>query len=543
MKQYSITFLLASALTLGSCSDFLDRDPLSQASENTFWQTEADAQTGVNALYPLLPDSRDFWRDCQSDNSLMTNAWGEGGLGYICQGSHNAATGYLSEEWRYGDIRRILYYLDRLKDMDIDEAKKKRFEGEARFILALRYYRMTRHFGDIPLIKEKPIDLDEAALPRSPKQEVLDYALANVNKAIDYLPETYTNDNIGRITKGAALTLKADMYLDMASYAKFHKGQDATELWKEAALAAKQVIDLNLYGLEDDFAYIFKAEANNNNKEVILAFQYKEDEKTHMLPILASPAGTGITGQGWASFCPTRQLVDSYETTEGKTIYESDLYDKNNPWENRDARLKKTFFLPGYECLRPNGSYEPYMPHPAYNKDERINHEGGGITGYMYLKYNDQELEKPSASWTNFSLYRYAEVLLIYAEALNEYDPNNTQIAWAVNQVRKRAELPGVDNLIGNQEAMREKIREERRHEFVAEHKRYFDILRWKIAEKVLNEPGYGINKDENAPIGDYTVEQFLGQNRTFDASKHYLWPIPQSARDKNPNLGQNSNW
>lgn len=543
MKQYSITFLLASALTLGSCSDFLDRDPLSQASENTFWQTEADAQTGVNALYPLLPDSRDFWRDCQSDNSLMTNAWGEGGLGYICQGSHNAATGYLSEEWRYGDIRRILYYLDRLKDMDIDEAKKKRFEGEARFILALRYYRMTRHFGDIPLIKEKPIDLDEAALPRSPKQEVLDYALANVNKAIDYLPETYTNDNIGRITKGAALTLKADMYLNMASYAKFHKGQDATELWKEAALAAKQVIDLNLYGLEDDFAYIFKAEANNNNKEVILAFQYKEDEKTHMLPILASPAGTGITGQGWASFCPTRQLVDSYETTEGKTIYESDLYDKNNPWENRDARLKKTFFLPGYECLRPNGSYEPYMPHPAYNKDERINHEGGGITGYMYLKYNDQELEKPSASWTNFSLYRYAEVLLIYAEALNEYDPNNTQIAWAVNQVRKRAELPGVDNLIGNQEAMREKIREERRHEFVAEHKRYFDILRWKIAEKVLNEPGYGINKDENAPIGDYTVEQFLGQNRTFDASKHYLWPIPQSARDKNPNLGQNPNW
>ena len=543
MKQYSITFLLASALTLGSCSDFLDRDPLSQASENTFWQTEADAQTGVNALYPLLPDSRDFWRDCQSDNSLMTNAWGEGGLGYICQGSHNAATGYLSEEWRYGDIRRILYYLDRLKDMDIDEAKKKRFDGEARFILALRYYRMTRHFGDIPLIKEKPIDLDEAALPRSPKQEVLDYALENVNKAIDYLPETSTNDNIGRITKGAALTLKADMYLDMASYAKFHKGQDATELWKEAALAAKQVIDLNLYGLEDDFAYIFKAEANNNNKEVILAFQYKEDEKTHMLPILASPAGTGITGQGWASFCPTRQLVDSYETTEGKTIYESDLYDKNNPWENRDARLKKTFFLPGYECLRPNGSYEPYMPHPAYNKDERINHEGGGITGYMYLKYNDQELEKPSASWTNFCLYRYAEVLLIYAEALNEYDPNNTQIAWAVNQVRKRAELPGVDNLIGNQEAMREKIREERRHEFVAEHKRYFDILRWKIAEKVLNEPGYGINKDENAPIGDYTVEQFLGQNRTFDASKHYLWPIPQSARDKNPNLGQNPNW
>ena len=168
MKHYSIYILLASALTLGSCADFLDRDPLSQASENTFWQTVADAEKGVNALYPLLPGERDFWRDCESDNSLMTNAWGEGGLGYICQGIHNAATSYLKEEWKYDDIYRILYYIDKLNDMDIDPVKKHRFEGEARFILALKYYRMTRHFGDIPLIKEKPIELDKSALPRSP---------------------------------------------------------------------------------------------------------------------------------------------------------------------------------------------------------------------------------------------------------------------------------------------------------------------------------------------------------------------------------------
>ena len=439
-----IILLVASTFVLGSCSDFLDREPLSQASETTFWQTEADAEAGVNALYPLLPGQRDFWRDCESDNSLMTNAWGESGLGYICQGSHNAATGYLMEEWTYDDIRRILYYLDKLSGMNIDEAKKQRFEGEARFILALRYYRMTRHFGDIPLIKEKPIDLEEAALARSPKQEVLDYALENVNKAIEYLPETYSSEDAGRITKGAALTLKADMYLDMASWAKFHHGEAATDLWREAANTAKAVIDLGLYSLEEDFAYLFTAEANNNNTEVILAHQYMENELTHMLPLLASPAGTGITGQGWASFCPTRQLVDSYECTDGKSIYESELYDMNNPWENRDARLKKTFFLPGYECLRPDGSYSPYMPHPAYNKDERINHEGGGITGYMYLKYNDPTLEKISEAWMNYSLYRYAEVLLIYAEALNEVEPTNSQTAWAVNQVRERAGLPGV---------------------------------------------------------------------------------------------------
>lgn len=545
MKHYSIYILLASVLTLGSCADFLDRDPLSQASENTFWQTVADAEKGVNALYPLLPGERDFWRDCESDNSLMTNAWGEGGLGYICQGIHNAATSYLKEEWKYDDIYRILYFIDKLNGMDIDQVKKQRFEGEARFILALKYYRMTRHFGDIPLIKEKPIELENSALTRSPKQEVLDYAIENINKAIEYLPEVYSGNDVGRINKAAALTLKADMYLDMASYKKFHHNQDATDLWKEAASAAQQVIDMNIYDLEEDFAFIFKSEANNNNKEVILAKQYLENELTHMLPILASPTGVGVTGGGWASFCPTRLLVDSYPCTDGKSIYESELYDMNNPWENRDGRLKKTFFLPGYECLRPNGQYEPFMPHPAYNKPEAIgtNGAGGGITGYMYLKYNDLELTKPDASWTNFSLYRYAEVLLIQAEALNEYDPGNPKIATAVNKIRTRANLPGIDSYLNNQDKVRETIREERQHEFVAEHKRYFDILRWKIAEKVLNEPGYGINKNENTAIGDYTQEFFLGQNRSFDSAKHYLWPIPQNAIDNNPNLTQNPNW
>ena len=397
--------LLSGALAFMSCSDFLDRDPLDQASENTFWNTVEDAETGVNALYPLLPGERDFWRDCESDNSLMTNSWGESGLGYICQGIHNAATGYLSEEWVYGDIYRILYYLDKLNGMDINEESKRRFEGEARFILALKYYRMTRHFGDIPLIKEKPVALEDAALSRSPKQEVLDYAIENINKAIEYLPESYSGEDVGRITKGAAYTLKADMYLDMASYAQFHRGEDATSLWREAASAAKAVIDLGLYALEEDYAYLFTAEANNNNSEVILARQYLENEITHMLPLLCSPAGTGITGQGWASFCPTRDLVDSYEMTDGLSIYESPNYDMNNPWENRDLRLKKTFMLPGVDVLRPTGEYSPYMPHPAYNNPEVINQEGGGITGFMYLKYNDPLLEKIDQAWINYSLF------------------------------------------------------------------------------------------------------------------------------------------
>ena len=541
MKNFKLYTLLAVAMTVSSCSDFLDRNPLDQASNSSFWKTEADAKTGVNALYPLLPGDRDFWRDCESDNSLMTNAWGEGGLGYICQGIHNASTWYLNEEWTYYDIYRILYYIDKLKDMDIKPSSKERFEGEARFILAYKYFRMTQHFGDIPLIKEKPVSLEESNLSRSPKQDVLDYALENVNKAIEYLPETYSGDDYGRINKGAALMLRANIYLDMASYKKFHHNEDASEYWKAAAESVQQIIDSGIYDLEENYPFLFTAAANNNNKEVILAHQYVENERTHMMPVLCSPSGIGKTGGGWAAFNPTRDLVDSFEMIDGQSIYESPLYDMNNPYENRDVRLKATVMLPGVDYLRPDGSTSPYMPHPSYNKPERMNKEGGGILGFMYMKYNDLETDKPYDSYINYSIYRYAETLLIYAEALNEVDPGNSQIVWAVNKVRNRAGLPSVE--ASDQENMRNIIRAERRHEFILEHKRYFDILRWKIAEIVLNEPGYGINIDEKAPIGDYNQEKFLGQERHFDPQKHYLWPIPQNAIDKNPNLKQNPNW
>ena len=540
--KHKLLTIIALGVSLSSCS-FLDRTPLDQASESTFWKTEADAEKGVNALYPLLPNDRDFWRDCQSDNTLMTNSWGENGMGYISQGIHNPSTGYINEEWAYGAIYRILYFIDKLKDMEFNPDKKKQFEGEARFMLALKYFRMTRHFGDIPLIKERPIELENSQLPRSSKQDVLNYAIENINKAIEYLPATYPAEQSGRITKAAALTLKADMYLDMASYKQFHNNQNASELWAVAAETAQQVLDLNIYKLENEYSTIFLKENNNISKEVILARQYLENEITHMLPVLSSPSGTGTTGEGWASFCPTRDLVDSYECTDGKSIYESELYDPNNPWKNRDHRLTLSIMVPGLDILRPNGKYEPYMPHPSFNKPEQMNKEGGGITGYMIMKYNDMTLKKPYSCWANFSLYRYAEVLLILAEALTETNPSDPRIADAINQVRSRAGLPNINALLGDKEALRSCVSRERRLEFTFEHKRYFDILRWKIAENVLSKPGYGINKDVNLPIGDYTADKFVGQQRVFEVSKHYLWPIPQNAIDKNPNLTQNPGW
>lgn len=545
MKKNLIQAIILLAIFLTGCKKaLLDTVPLSQSSDATYWKTAADAQTGLNAVYATLPDSRDFWRDCSSDNSVMTNAWGEGGMGYISMGTYSPTDGYLAEEWKYDYIRRALYFIDKLKSMDIDAGLKKRFDAEARFILAMRYFRMAELFGDLPLIKEKPVELDGSNLPRSPKQEVLDYAIQNVETAIAGLPASYpsASDN-GRITKGAALMLRANIYLYMASIKKFHLGTDDPKLWAEAAKSAQEVTTLG-YQLEDDYAFLFKKEANNANKETIFAYQYVQDKFTQFLAVLASPAGTGITGEGWASFCPTRDLVDSYECTDGKSIKNSPLYDLNNPYENRDKRLKMTFMLPGVPVLRPNGAYTPYQPHPSYAKPERMNNEGGGLTGYMYLKFNDPTNPKPDENWANWPIYRYAETLLILAEALNESDPGNPQIVVAMNKVRARAGLPGVDALLGNQAAMRAAIQEERRHEFVAEHKRYFDIIRWKIAENVLSKPAYGINSNVSDPVGDWTKPMFKAQDRVFNPAKNYIWPVPQSVIDRNRNLlPQNKGW
>lgn len=542
MKKISVYIFVIAAM-LQSCSKFLDRTPLAKPTSDAFWKTPADAEQGVNALYATLPDSRDFWRDCSSDNSVMTNAWGEGGMGYICQGSQSATDDYIKEEWRYDFINRSLTAIDQLTKMSIDAEKKKQYLGEARFILALRYFRMAQLYGDIPLIKEKPLTLENANVAKSPKQDVLDYVVMNVDATIASLPDAYTGANTGRINKAAAMMLRANVYLYMASYKQFHGGTNDLLLWKEAAKSAQDVVNTGAYSLERDYGYLFTHEANNANKEVILAFQYIQNEITNMLPVLALPTGCSITGEGWASFCPTRDLVDSYECTDGKSIQSSALYSKTNPWDNRDGRLKKTFLLPGVPCLRPDGGYAPYQPHPAYNKPEKMNNEGGGLTGFMYLKFAEPTNPNPENAYMNFPIYRYAETLLVLAEALNEYDPGNPMIVTAMNQVRTRAGLPGVDALLGNQPAMRDKIREERRHEFVAEHKRYFDILRWKTAEIVLNKPAYGINQDEKAAVGDWTQPAFKAQDRTFNPLKHYTWPIPQEALDKNKNLVQTGSW
>ncbi|MCL3782552.1 RagB/SusD family nutrient uptake outer membrane protein [Prolixibacteraceae bacterium JC049] len=559
MKKILAILILAVAIV--GCDDFLEKEPLHTPDETTFWKTEADAEMAVNSLYNYLPNARRWWTECYSDNAIMTNAWGEGGLGEIKQGGLSATTGHIQSgyhwsPWRYDQIRQILYFIKNVQKIEVkDVAVKNNLEGQARFILAMRYFKMTRLFGGLPLIKEEPVSLDESKeLTRSSQKEVFDYIVENVDKAVQMLPDAH--DKSGRITKDAALMLKAEVWMWMASLEKFHgrsvSSKSADQLFAEAATAVKTIIDKKRYVLENDFVQIFQSVTNNTDNETILARQYVEDEVTNMINVLGVPGGVSLRGGGWASFSAPRNLIDDYECTDGKSIKESPLYDKANPWENRDRRLTSWFLLPKYKVLRQNGEYTLFESHPSYagtaHREALGGEGGGGRSGYWGIKYVEMD-NKIHYGYQNFIIYRYGETLLMLAECLNESDPTNNLIAWAMNKVRERAGLPGVDDILGNQEAMRKKILHERRVELVNEDRRYYDLLRTKTAEIFMNPPGnklYGINKNEddyNNAVGDWTKEKVIAEPIKFDASKGYLWPVPQDVIDKNDKITQNPGW
>ena len=570
MERFNYKVLLLFAvLSMNSCSDILDQAPLNLPDETTFWKTDNDAQLALTNLYKYLPDYFQWWTECYTDNAIMTNAWGEGGLGEIKQGNMAATTSHIQPSltvnygaihkwspWRYDHIEQILYYLENIKKVNFSStAVKNNMEGQARFILALRYFRITCYFGDIPLIKEKPVSLEESRnLTRSPQKEVFDYILENVNKAIEYLPDTH--DKTGKITRDAAYMLKADILIWMASYSQYHNKQlsdkTSSQLWREAANAAQKVIKSGHYILEPDIVTLFQSVQNNKDDETILARQYVKDEVINWFNVLGVPGGCSLRGGGWASFSAPRGLIDDFECTDGKSIFESPTYNKKSPWENRDKRLTSWFLLPKYPVIRANGKYTLFESHPSYSgpaHQEAIGGEGGGgRSGYWGIKYVEMNTYD-SYGYQNWKIYRYGETLLMLAEALNECNSSNDSIVWAMNQIRTRAGLPGVDALKGNQIDMRKKIWHERRIELENEDKRFYDLYRTKQAEVAMNPTDgvlYGINlsrDDYDNALGDWTKAKIIAEPIKFDVSKGYLWPIPQEVMDNNPKITQNPNW
>ena len=539
MKKY--LSIIAAALLMGSfssCSDFLDRYPLEELSDESFWKTEKDAEMAVSNLYNVLP-TWDTDEAINSDDAVHGIKWAAGNQS---KGVYDPSDYGWSGE--YGYIRQANLILEKIQEMDLSEDAYKKLEGQARFFRAYTYFTLIRSFGAVPYI-DKPLELtDVENITRTPKDEVYAKVMEDFDIAIANLPVQWDDANSGRITKGAAMAMKARAALYYNN-------------WQTAMDEAKKVMDLGQYELYDkDNTGRYKElfwEVADGCDEFILSVQFNAPTRTHYLigwecfPTL-----------GWGGLNPTQSLVDAFEDINGAPIANSTIYDSTNPFANRDPRLEVNVLHDGETMY---GVTIKVAPLSSSGNTGIGQHGDATATGYYQQKWLDPSIDPQSTGWDmgkDWVVIRYAEVLLTYAEAKNELSPLDPSAFDAVNQVRRRVGMPDLQNTdptkptyCGTQDDLRKRIWNEWRVEFALEGgKRQWDIRRWGIAKDVLNAPFEGLRytlvDDPNAPKGDNGKKciLYVGEPLKLAGSHYedhnYLLPIPQTEIDLNPKLEQN---
>lgn len=533
-KFFKYCLLLAIPAAMSSCSeDFLDRAPGDALSPSTFWKTEADADLALTGCYrqmsgPYRPEEMWYW-DCVSDNQY--NFHSHEGYRAIGNGSMAPSGVSMVSYFNFLDIRTFNEYLKMENTIEFSsEAKREQYRAEVRFLRAMKYFWKVMCYGDFPFTTDVFATLEEAKIPRTDKNTILDFIKTEVKDCINALPETAA---AGRATRGAAQAFLTRVYLITGDYSN-------------AASAAKTVMDEGKYAMPDLTYEESFLKANQYNSEVIFTFEHNNAGGYGLwfAPYMSNNYG------GWSSIVPTHSLVEAYETKNGLTTDEDPTFDPSNPYVNRDPRLRATIIYPGQTY----GIYEA-EGFPSVIKgsgDYATDANNATHTGYNFKKfYSDlSEYESYWGTDRNFPVLRYAEILLSYAEAKIELDQIDASVYDAINQVRKRAGMPNVDEAkYSTQEKLRELVRRERRVEFAYEGMRRWDIIRWGIAKDVMNQPVVRVEGsilttknaegDFNVNITGTTVEE----DRMFTVGKNEVMPIPQSIIDANPDITQNPNY
>ncbi len=532
-KRIILFHLVFIILWLPGCDkDFLEKHPLDKISEATFWQNENDAMLALVGCYKhtYVHNSTDGWNSSMregtvfhSDISQCKNVRAPGEIGADIHSNSQCS----NTMWNlnYEGIARHNYFLENIDKADMDAAKKAVMIAEVRFLRAYRYFYLCQFFGGVPLIT-KTLTFEEAnSVSRAPKQDVVSFILDEFTEAAQDLPLSRPSAEKGRIEKGAALAMKGRLLM-------------AEERWAEAATTYEEVINSDVYDIDPRYKKLFEDEGDNS-VETILALKFTENldgDAKVQFQMPSTFAGGNEHAQVYKNF------VDQFLMIDGKTMKESTLYDPDNPYANRDPRLEATVFLDGYTIL-PNG--KTYHGHPDTLAAAGVTQ--GGITGFSYRKGWDPEYTGDVQSYGgDIAIIRYAEVLLSYLESSLEAGNNITQelLDETINRVRGRVEVNMPFVTEKDPGKLREIIRRERLCEFAFENLRYWDLIRWRIAEEVLNGTFYGvrITDDPESYTGGYAINDegyLISITRRFEPH-NYLWPIPQRERDINPNLEQN---
>ena len=550
-KHISLTLLVI--LVVSCQDDYLNKYPIDKPSSSTFLQTETELEMAVNGAYRNLWSSGfnysmpfEAMLDCTSDIGWerADAPWQELGNGKV-----DPNNSYNLTIWTtlFRGIERCNFVIENASRIEniTNQERVDQNVAQARFLRAYWYHHLVEMYGDVPLVTTS-LTLSESMVARTEKSKVYDFILTELEEASAVLPEKYTaSADIGRVTKGVALALKASVAL--------YAGK-----WDLAIDAAQRVINAGTYSLDASYEGLFIKSRQDASREIMFKISYMVGQQTHAIPKSVNTRN----GSGYSSKIPNQSLIDSYLCTDGLPIDKSPLYNPQKPFINRDPRMDYTCVVPGsrfagyqFETHKDSLKCWNYNVAPAIRvTNQDATNAYSSFSGYCWRKYTNAEVASYlDNSETAFVLIRYAEVLLTYAEAKIEANKIDQSVYDAINLVRTRVGMPVVPS--GKTQAeLRSIVWVERKSEFAFEGKRLYDIRRWEIAEQVLNGNLLGriqrgllnsapaIDKNGTPSYGNVANKDQMRviEVRQFDKTKNYLWPIPQIEIDVNKNLVQN---
>ncbi|GAA4305517.1 RagB/SusD family nutrient uptake outer membrane protein [Compostibacter hankyongensis] len=542
---YSGATALALFLLLGACKKY-EPEPVEFLTKNYVYDKmdrNGDyAKQVLNHLYTYLPNGYNridhVVLDAATDDAVSSDNYST--IELLSKSRINAVSTNPDGYWYdgYAAIRDVNQFLAHIDNVPVTAQIKQYWKGEARFIRAMNYFELIKRYGGVPLLGDQLFSQeDEVSLPRSSYGECVQYIVDELDHISDSLREDPVQDlDLGRITRGAALALKSRVLLYAAS--PLNNPDNDPGKWQQAADAAKAVMDLHVFSLESNYVSLF---VKRKNKEVILAYQRAQ---TTDVERNNAPVGYAEPNQSNGYVSPTQELVDAFPMRNGLPVDDAASgYDPANPYASRDPRLGATVFYNGAAWLsRPVETFEGGLDKP--NLIQRQTR-----TGYYMRKF----LADYSGSTAygnqdhNFPIFRYAGILLNYAEAANELGDQDAAYEQ-LKAIRKRAGIdPGADEMYGlkagmTQEEMRKAVRLERRIEMAFEEQRFWDIRRWKIAGDVADGTLHGMKIEKNAD-GSFTYQTVGISDILFTAPKMYLYPIPYEEIAGNPAVTQNPGW
>ena len=551
MKKYisTISAFIALLLVISGCQD-LDLLPKENLSDPQFWKTPEDYKKAANLLY-------DRMESFNTNDNESDIAYGEG-PNDISNGSYVANPSDGDWNDRFTDIRNCNKIIEKGEVYAGDFSEIERYVAEARFFRAYAYWRLMKRFSDVPIIT-KTLDVDSPELygKRDSQSKVEDFILSELEAIYTKLPKQsdLASSELGRITQGAALALKARVALYVGTWAKYHKHRtDYEQLLEQAITAAEKVRISEEYSLFEDagdesYRYLF-IEKGDDAPEAILSNRYYKDIRMH------SQAHGVYWGQRGT---PTKKLAEMYlckstglPIDKPQSGFEG--YKKMaDEFKNRDPRMTQTFLTPGTTFLSPQDGQ--LVSSPQF--DTRPNTD----TGYKLWKFMGEDRTGVNDSYYDCHIIRYPEVLLILAEATFEKDGSisNEVLKNTINVIRSRkgVAMPPLTNefIQANGLNMQTEIRRERTVELAFEGFRRDDLRRWKTAETELVGAMKGfkykgteyeelgvLDKDSAEKIdadGFYIVE--AASNRKFVAPKNYYYSLPLDETKLNPNLLPNN--